>query len=305
MLLHFGVETIQAEWPESVVSIGTFDGVHLGHQDVLSRCVAASRERNCPSIVVTFDRNPSAVVRPERAPMSIASLNDNIRMLSRLNLSLCVILEFGASLSRMSAQEFFDQILIQRLRAKKVVVGYDFAFGNGRQGTTEWLDGRIDTEVVPPYEIDGVRVSSSYLRARIAEGDVTEVTRLRGTPFEIPGVVVKGKQLGRTIGFPTINVARSTNQIIPADGVYAGFCRCSEGEFLAAISIGVRPTVRGTDRTIEAFLLDYPGASLYGQSLSLGITHRLRDEWKFESLEKMVEQIHLDVAQVRLVTQSS
>ncbi|MBL8048532.1 MAG: riboflavin biosynthesis protein RibF [Chthonomonas sp.] len=299
MLLHFGVETIQPEWPESIVSIGTFDGVHFGHQDVLRRNVEASREHLCPSIVVTFDRNPSAVVHPERAPLSIASLNDNIRMLSRLNLSLCVILEFGAALSRMSAQEFFDQILIRRLRARKVVVGYDFAFGNGRQGTTDWLRERIETEVVPPFEIDGVRVSSTTLRQCIAEGRVEEVTRLRGTPFEMPGVVIRGQQLGRTIGFPTINLARSTNQIVPADGVYAGFCRCSQGEFLAAISIGMRPTVDGTHRTIEAFLLDYPGESLYGESLSLGITHRLRDEWKFETLEKMIDQIHLDVAQTR------
>lgn len=299
MLLHFGTDTIQPEWDQSVVSIGTFDGVHLGHQDLLRRTVLSAREREWPSIVVTFDRNPTAIVNPEKTPFSIASLNDNCRMIGSLGISLAVILEFNATISRMSAQEFFDKIVIGKLRAAKIVVGHDFAFGNARVGTPEWLSQRIETEIVEPFLVDGERVSSSVIRSKVQAGDVEGVAVLRGAPFEIPGVVVKGQQLGRTIGFPTVNIARSTNQITPKDGIYAGWAKCAGGEFKAAISIGMRPTVAGQNRTIEAFLLDYPGDNLYGQAMTLGLVKRLRDEQKFDSLDALVEQMQHDVALVR------
>lgn len=299
MILHFGVDSIQAEWKEAVVSIGTFDGVHRGHQAVLQETVRIARESDLPSIVVTFDRNPSHVVRPESQTLALASLNDNIRHLRQLDLALCVILEFSPALSRCSAQEFYDQVLLQKLKASHVVVGYDFAFGNRRVGSAEWLQERIKTTVIPPFELDGVRVSSTVLRQLIQDGEVEEAKRLRGAPFEIPGLVVAGQKLGRTIGFPTVNLARSAAQVLPKDGIYAGTCSCAYGCFAAAISIGLRPTVGGTERTIEAFLLDYPGDSLYGQSLSLAFHHRLRDEEKYDSLPELVSAIERDVARTR------
>jgi riboflavin kinase / FMN adenylyltransferase len=299
MLLHFGVETIQAEWTQAVVSIGTFDGVHLGHRDLLSRNVAAARERSWPSIVVTFDRNPASIVSPDEAPLAIASLNDNVRMISEIGVSMCVILEFSAALSRLSALQFYEKILAKRLKAGRMVVGHDFAFGNGRMGNSDWLAERIATEVVPPFLVDGVRVSSTLLRQRLEAGDVEAVAKMRSAPFEIPGVVVLGQQLGRTLGYPTVNIARSANQILPKDGVYAGFGVCQYGRFLAAISIGNRPTVNGTHRTVEAFLMDYPGHSLYGQAMTIGLTHRLRDELKFDSLDELKVAMANDVERVR------
>lgn len=299
MLLHFGVETIRAEWRESVVSVGTFDGVHGGHRELIKRTVASAKERECPSIVVTFDRNPTAIVRPDSCPPMIASLNDNVRGIARLGISVAVILEFSAVLSRQSAQDFFDKVLIGHLRASKMVVGHDFAFGNQRVGTPGWLAERIETEVVQPHVVGGVRVSSSHIRKLITEGDMGAVLQLRGEPFEIPGVVVSGQKLGRTIGFPTLNIARSFPQVTPKDGVYAGFALTSNGIYNAAIGIGLRPTVNGTERTIEAYLLDYSGESIYGESVSIGLTERLRDEERFESLDELCEAMSRDVARTR------
>lgn len=303
MQVHFGFDLLRAEWDSSVVCIGTFDGVHLGHREVIGRAVRLARASEMPSVLVTFDRHPASVIAPERKPPSIDSLYQNCERFSELGVSVCVVLAFTEELMNTPAERFFEESLKGRLRAKKMVVGHDFAFGHGREGTAEWLAARIPTEVVPPFEIDGQRVSSSAIRRAVVAGRPDLAAKWLGRPFETTGVVVVGARLGRTLGFPTVNIARSFDQVTPADGVYAGFCRTVNGTYAAAINVGKRPSVDGKSRTIEAYLIDYPGESLYGTAVRLAIVERLRDEKRYERLEELIAQMAADVKQTKEIVQ--
>lgn len=299
MQVHFGVGELAVEWPEAVVCIGTFDGVHRGHVAVIETAVRQAQEAGLVACLVTFDRHPAAILAPERAPQLLAPMQENLRRFAECGLSATVVLPFDAELSRQSAERFFRDILQDRLRARQIVVGHDFAMGNGREGTTDWLAARMQTTVVSPFALDGERVSSSRIRDAVERGDITRANRLLGRPFRFSGVVVKGNQLGRTLGYPTANVARSAPQVIPADGVYAGVAQTRFGEFQTAIGIGKRPTVNGTNRTVEAFLLDFAWQDLYGSSIDLDFVAHIRPEAKFESLDELQIAMANDVAQTR------
>ena len=299
MQVHFGTELLLPEWDRAVVCIGTFDGVHLGHQAVIFEAVRKGREEELPVILITFDRHPSAVLNPDRCPKAIASLYENLQQIQRQGVGIAVVLPFNAWLSRMSAERFLREMLIGALRATHVVVGHDFAMGNGREGTTEWLSARIPTTIVAAHCVDGLRVSSSAIRTAVEAGEMEASQRLLGRPFQIDGIVVGGQRLGRTLGFPTLNLARSIDQVMPRDGIYAAWADTGLGRFRAALSIGNRPTVDGQNRTIEAFLIDYPGDSLYGQSVGLHLVRRIRDEVKFSSLEDLKTQMADDVIVAR------
>ncbi len=298
MVVHFGIDALNAEWESAVVCIGTFDGVHRGHQAVLRSALERAVSMEVPCVAVTFDRHPAATLAPESTPLAIASMGQNLACLSEMGVGVCVVLAFDRALATVSAQEFLDRIVVGGLKATHVVVGHDFAMGKGREGTTEWISGRIATTVVPPFLIDGARVSSSQVRDAVAEGDVARAATLLGRPFGVQGVVVAGQKLGRKLGFPTVNVARSIAQVSPSDGVYAGRCRTGSGAFKAAISLGVRPAVGGGERTLEAYLLEHPGGSLYGQSVEILFHSRLRDEMPFDDLERLKAQIARDVEAV-------
>ncbi|HEY0867431.1 MAG TPA: bifunctional riboflavin kinase/FAD synthetase [Fimbriimonas sp.] len=299
MQVHFGFEELRPEWESAVGCIGTFDGVHLGHAEVISRAVAKAREAEQPCVLVTFDRHPAAVLAPSRCPKLVAPLQENLKRFEALGVSATVVLPFNAWLSRMSASTFLEDILRKAVRADRLVVGHDFAMGNGREGNTEWLSQRIETVVVPPFQVESHRVSSSAIRAMVEAGDVAHAARLLGRPFTISGVVVRGDKLGAKLGYPTANLARSFDQVVPADGVYSGTFVCAKGTFKTAASIGTRPTVDGQDRRFEAYLLDYPGDTIYGYSADLLLHERLRGQEKFASLEGLIEQMALDVDRVR------
>ncbi|MCB0826574.1 MAG: bifunctional riboflavin kinase/FAD synthetase [Armatimonadetes bacterium] len=301
MLIHIGLELLEPEWSESVVCIGTFDGVHLGHQALLNQAVSMAKERECPSIALTFDRHPAAVLAPDRKPQSISTFDQDLRYLKESGVAATIILPFDLALANTTAQEFLDRILVGRLKCKQLVVGHDFALGKGREGTIEWLSSRIATHVVEPVLVEDTRVSSSAIRRAIAEADFPSVTRWLSRPYALHGVVVGGQKLGRTLGFPTINLAKSADQIVPPDGVYAGRAQTSRGEYVAAISVGCRPVVEGQNRTVEAYLLDYPGDSLYGKSVELEFWQKLRDEQNFPSLDDLKVQMARDVEQTKQI----
>jgi riboflavin kinase/FMN adenylyltransferase len=303
MQVHLGLDLLRPEWPGAVVCVGTYDGVHVGHCAVIGHAVEKALATERPCVVVTFDRHPAATLDPDHKPPAIRSLASNLARIEELGVGACVVLPFTKDLSQTSSDRFLRQLLLGRLHAETVVVGHDFGFGKGREGTVEWLSKRIDTVAVSPVLRDGVRVSSSEIRSAILSGDLERANTFLGKPFAIEGVVVGGQKLGRTLGYPTINLARSFDQAVPADGVYAGRAHTPRGTFKAALSIGFRPTVDGTHRTIEAYLLDYPGESLYGCPVMLEVHKRLRGEERFASLDDLKRQMDADVLATASVIQ--
>ncbi len=300
MLVVHGFDSLLVPWEACVVCIGTFDGVHRGHQALIARASAIARQQNLPCVLVTFDRHPTATLAPDRVPALLCSLRQKIDQIRGLGLvDLVVVLPFDRSMAETSADDFFSQVLKGGLRATAVVVGHDFTFGRGREGDGAWLAQRIETEVFPAYQLGGLRVSSSLIRQNLVDGHLEAATALLGRSPRLEGIVVTGQRLGRELGYPTANVAPVERVAIPADGVYAGWVQTHAGRFPAAISIGTRPTVGQLDRAVEAFLLDYPGDSLYGQALAVEWVARIRGQEKFDSLEALVVQMERDVARCR------
>lgn len=271
------------------VAVGEFDGVHLGHREV----IAGS------DTVLTFEPHPLAVTRPEATPRLLTSLETKIELVAALGVSELVVIPFDESFAAQSPQAFIDDVLLGRLGATHVSVGENFRFGHRAQGDTELLaaDGRFVTRVVELVEADGEIVSSSHIRGLVLAGDVAAAARFLGGPFIVRGEVVTGDQRGRTLGFPTANLVPDEHLVCPGHGVYAA----RAGDACAAVSIGVRPTF-GTGRSllIEAYLLDRD-VDLYGQTLRLEFLERLRGERRFDSVRTLIDQMHDDVARTRAI----
>jgi riboflavin kinase/FMN adenylyltransferase len=270
------------------VAVGTFDGVHLGHREVIRGA----------DTVLTFDPHPSAIVSPNASPPLLTTLERKAELLRDAGVDELVVIPFDKEFAARSAGEFIDEVLVGTLGATHVSVGENFRFGHKAQGDTDMLaaDGRFETRVVPLLEIDGEVVSSSHIRGLVLGGAVMYADRLLGAPFVVQGEVVHGDKRGRELGFPTANLVPRTGYVTPGHGVYA--CRTGDGH-VAAVNVGVRPMfVTGRGELIEAYLLDFDG-DLYGTELRLDFLKRLRGEKRFASVDALVEQMHLDVEEAR------
>jgi riboflavin kinase/FMN adenylyltransferase len=270
------------------VAVGTFDGVHLGHREVIRG----------NDTVLTFEPHPIAVVAPQAAPPLLTTLERKAELLEGIGVDELVVIPFDKDFAAHTAQEFIDEVLVGKLGATHVSVGENFRFGHKAQGDTAMLeaDGRFETRVSPLLEIDGEVVSSSHIRGLVLGGAVMYADRLLGAPFVVQGEVVHGDKRGRDLGFPTANLVPKSGYVTPGHGVYA--CRTGDGH-LAAVNVGVRPMfVTGRGELIEAYLLDFDG-DLYGTELRLEFLKRLRGEKRFASVDALVEQMHLDVEQAR------
>jgi riboflavin kinase/FMN adenylyltransferase len=274
------------------VAVGTFDGVHLGHREVI---------RGADS-VLTFDPHPVAVVAPQHAPKLLTSLAVKAELIAALGVSELIVIPFDAAFAAREARAFIDDVLVGSLGAARVSVGENFRFGHRAQGDPQLLaaDGRFQAVVHPLLEVDGEVVSSSHIRGLVAAGEVDQAEHFLGAPFQLRGEVVPGDQRGRELGFPTANLIPEEALVCPGHGIYA--CVASGPgveERPAAVSIGVRPTfTTGRGELIEAFLLDFEG-DLYGSELRLDFLRRLRGERRFETPEALVEQMHRDVQRTR------
>jgi riboflavin kinase/FMN adenylyltransferase len=269
------------------VAVGTFDGVHLGHREVI---------RGSDS-VLTFDPHPVSVVAPQHTPRLITTLERKAELIASLGVAELIVIPFDADFASRSAASFIDDVLVGALGARRVAIGENFRFGHRAQGDPRLLeaDTRFTTVVHQLLEVDGEVVSSSHIRGLLLAGEVAEANRLLGAPFELSGVVAHGDERGRRLGFPTANLVPEEALACPGHGVYA----CLAGERPAAVSIGVRPTFEtGRGELIEAYLLDFDG-DLYGSALRLRFLERLRGERRFDSSEALIAQMRRDVERTR------
>ncbi|WP_028928461.1 bifunctional riboflavin kinase/FAD synthetase [Pseudonocardia asaccharolytica] len=298
-----GLEAVPTDWGRSVVTIGIFDGVHRGHQQLIDQAVARGRERGLPTVVVTFDPHPAELVRPGSHPARLTSLSRRAELIAERGVDAFCVLPFTVELSRMEPAEFAHEVLVERLHAVLVVVGSNFTFGYRAAGDVDKL-GRLGrrfgfgVEGLDLITDDGVTFSSTYVRACIDAGDVVAAAAALGRLHRVEGVVVHGARRGRDLGFPTANVSCPPFTALPADGVYAGwFLHCGR-RLPTAISMGTNPTFSGRERTLEAYVLDVD-EDFYGHEVSIEFAHRLRGQERYDGVDALVEQMHRDVARTR------
>jgi riboflavin kinase/FMN adenylyltransferase len=274
------------------VAIGTFDGVHLGHREVIAGA----------ETVITFDPHPQSVVAPGTQPKLLTTLDRKAELVASLGVEELVVIPFDGDFAARSAQDFVDHVLVERVAATHVSVGENFRFGHKAQGDAQMLagDARFETRTVPLLEVDGEVVSSSHIRGLLAGGAVQYADELLGAPFAVDGEVQHGDKRGRTLGFPTANLVPEPGFVVPGHGVYACRVQLADGTLVAAATnVGVRPQfVTGRGELIEAFLIDWSG-DLYGERIRIEFLRRLRGERRFDSVDALVEQMGRDVDEAR------
>ncbi|MFF9899733.1 bifunctional riboflavin kinase/FAD synthetase [Streptomyces longispororuber] len=303
-----GLEDIPQDWGRSVVTIGSYDGVHRGHQLIIGRAVERARDLGIPSVVVTFDPHPSEVVRPGSHPPLLAPHHRRAELMAELGVDAVLILPFTSEFSKLSPADFVVKVLVDKLHAKVVVEGPNFRFGHRAAGNVQVLAELgetydYDVEVVDLYVSGeaggGAPFSSTLTRRLVAEGDVAGAREILGRPHRVEGVVVRGAQRGRELGFPTANVETLPHTAIPADGVYAGWLHAQGEAMPAAISVGTNPQFDGTERTVEAYAIDRVGLDLYGLHVAVDFQAFVRGQAKFESVEALLVAIGDDVDKAR------
>jgi riboflavin kinase/FMN adenylyltransferase len=300
-----GLEAIPNGWGRSVVTIGVFDGVHRGHAQLIGQAVRRARELSVPCVLMTFDPHPSEVIRPGSHPAQLTTLRRRAELVEQLGVDVFFVLPFTVELSRMPADEFVHEVLVERLHVAEAVVGDNFTFGHKALGNVELLRALGQRFGFTAGGVDllsqgGLTFSSTYIRSCIDAGDVAAAATALGRPHRVEGIVVRGDQRGRSIGYPTANLSTPRHTAIPADGVYA--CHfVHRGRTLAAAgSIGTNPTFSGRERRVEAFVLDVD-EDFYGEQVALDFVDRLRGMWRFDATEQLVAQIEDDVARTREV----
>ena len=296
----------------SVLTTGAFDGVHLGHQQVIGTVRERAEALGVASVVVTFDQHPALVVRPESAPKLLTRLERKLELLEAMGVDGVYVIEFDAERASTTADEFVSQVFIDRLGAREIFVGSDFNFGKGREGTVELLTERgkqngfevTGLELVRVDDSATEHISSTAIRRALVGGDIEAANAMLGRPFELHGEVVQGDQRGRLLGFPTANVVLADDLARPANGVYACEVELPDGRMLtAATNIGVRPTFYETAEgaVLEAHLLDFD-EDLYGQEVKVRFLHFLRSERRFNGVDELKAQLDLDIADTRRVS---
>jgi riboflavin kinase/FMN adenylyltransferase len=318
LLVHLGLPA--SPIGPVALTIGSFDGVHLGHLDVIRHVSASAVDAKAQPALITFEPHPRCVLDPANCPQSITTLQEKLALVEAAGIEHAIVLRFDRELASLSPQEFVDR-LANVMELRRWVIGYDFAFGRGRTGSAAWLrEHGHQVEVVPPFQIDGHDLHSSEVRRLITAGDVERANGLLGREYSMSGPVEAGERVGRQLGFPTANIGVEPNKLIPALGAYAGRVsllpppprgtgaqlRVGEDapserqDFIAAMSVGYRPTFGGTQLRVEAFLLDFEG-DLYQQRLELRFVRYLHPDIKFATTGDLVRQLQQDVADTRRI----
>lgn len=293
-----------AEGP-SIVTIGKFDGVHVGHQALLRATREEAAARGVKAGVLTFDRHPTEILRPESAPPYLTPLPEKLRLLESSGMDFCILLRLSDGILSWTAEEFVRRAVVNSAQARGVVAGPDFQYGKGRRGTLDTLraEGQargFTVRVLSPVEVQGRRVSSFAVRAALSDGDLALAGAMLGRRYSVAGRVAPGRRLGRSLGFPTANMAFDIPVALPAHGVYAVTAEWDGETHAAVASLGVRPTVETgpVPELLEVHVLDWTG-DLYGKTVRTTFAARLRNEERFNSLDALVTQMHLDVEHAR------
>lgn len=286
--------------PFAVVTSGTFDGVHLGHQKILNRLKEIARAHQGETVVITFWPHPRLVLHPEDTSLKLLNtFEEKAELLKLAGIDHLVRIPFTREFSQLSSEEFISRILVKTIGTRKLVIGYDHRFGHNREGSFEELRKNaprygFEVEEIPPQDVDHITVSSTKIRRALEQGDVETANHLLGRPYSIRGQVVKGDRLGRLIGFPTANISMDTHyKLIPADGVYAVTAQHEGKTFLGMMYIGFRPTVGGMHKAIEVNLFDFD-REIYGDELIVHFHARLRADNKFSDLDELKQQLIRD-----------
>ncbi len=308
MLSWRGLDGVPAGWGRCVVTIGVFDGVHRGHQILIRRAIEVAKERDLPTVLMTFDPHPAEVVRPGSHPARLTTLQRRAELVAELGVDVFCVMPFTPDLSRTPADEFAHEILVDGLHAAAAVVGRNFTFGHKAKGDVELLSrlGRkfgfvaegIDLVSDAGIDHGDITFSSTFIRACIDAGDVETATIALGRPHRVDGVVVHGERRGRSLGFPTANIDPVPYAAVPADGVYAGLFAHRDRQLPAAISVGSNPTFSGRERRIEAYVLDVE-EDFYGHHVGIDFVHRLRGMERFADIKDLIAQMRRDVERTR------
>jgi len=305
-----GLESLPLPDEPSVVTVGFFDGVHLGHQAVLARTVARARERGVGSVAVTFDRHPREVLTPGNEPRLLTTVERKASLIERSGIDTLVVLAFTPEFSRIPAEDFVRDVLVGGVHALHAVMGANFTFGFKAAGTIETLPGMgapygLSAEGVALVEEGGRTVSSSSVREALAAGDLTWPRVALGRRFVLDGEIVSGHGRGRGLGYPTANLQTWPRLLLPGQGIYAGAADLGGRRYRAAIDVGTNPTFGVEPLHVEAFLLDLEAGDLAGEPLAVAFWERLRDEVRYEAIEDLVAAIADDVARTRAIVEGS
>ncbi|HYY44123.1 MAG TPA: bifunctional riboflavin kinase/FAD synthetase [Actinomycetota bacterium] len=310
MTVLVGIDALSPPEGGSAVTIGTFDGVHLGHRALIASTAARAGEAGLSPVVVTWDRHPMTVVKPAAAPRAVCTPERKIELLEETGAEMVCVLPFTEEFSTWPPERFVERVLVEGLSARLVVVGQGWRFGHRAAGDVallERLGERRGFTVTTLAHVgrSGGRVSSTRVRRAVAEGDMRLAEELLGRPFDLDGIVLRGDQRGRRLGFPTANVDMDPSLVAPPLGVYAGRARARGFWYPAAVNVGVNPTFGGDPATtpakVEAYFLGFDD-DIYGEEIRVELWARLRDELKFDSVEDLIEQMHRDVEETKRIT---
>ncbi len=298
------IENRRLALPRPILTMGNFDGLHLGHQFLLRQLCQEANDLSGSSVVLTFEPHPLKILAPTRAPKLLLTHKDKMLLLQSKGVDVVIIQEFDSAFAMLEAEEFVRQYLVEGLKVHRIWVGKEFRFGRGRQGNVQTLtelgkECGFDVKIIEPILDEGQRISSTRIRALIEDGHVHQVNRFLGRCYFVSGRVVKGHQRGKALGFPTANIS-TRNEVLPPDGVYATFFWVQGRRWSSVTSLGSNPTFGDGPRTLETYLFDFDG-DLYDQSIRLSFVKRIRLQMKFSSPELLVSQMHEDVLLAREV----
>jgi len=306
MIIVDGIDEL-TKIPNAIVTSGTFDGVHVGHQKILRNIIKTAKVHNGKSVVLTFWPHPRFILFPDDTSLKLLStFEEKAQILKEVGIDYLVRIKFTHEFSQLSSEAFIQQVLVNKIRVKKLVIGYDHKFGKNREGSFDYLKSNsqkfgFGVEEISRQDIDDVGISSTKIRRALQEGEVHLASDYMGRPYQLTGKVVKGQQIGNSIGFPTANIElNETFKVLPKTGVYAVKVELEELEYKAMLNIGIRPTVGGTSVVIEVNIFDF-NMDIYGKELTVSFIERIRDEQKFQSLEMLQEQLSEDKGKSLLI----